>query len=215
MNALIVAAVLAASSSPKVAPFSALEVGNGIFVQVAPGPTGVKVDADDDVLKQVEVTTKGDVLVVKLKDGYRLDGKKVTVSLTSPALDRVSAGGGAHVTGVLPAAKQCALGGSGGAKLTLRAECGALSADASGGAQVTVQGAAPVIKANVSGGSDLDVGAISTGTLTAEASGGAKLHVNVTGSLTARLSGGCQLFVAGKPTERHVDASGGSKVIDG
>lgn len=214
MNGLLVALMVAATATPKVGPFAGVEISDGIEAQLSGGAQAVKLEGDEAVLKQVDVLVKGDVLEVKLKDGFRLDGKKVVATITAPVIDRVGGSGGSKISGVLPATKKCKVDGSGGAKLTLKLECESLSVDLSGGSQFDAQGTSPTIKVKASGGAQAGLGPVKATTVTADASGGARVHVHATAELKADLSGGAQLFVAGKPTARKVEASGGSRVID-
>lgn len=210
----LVAVVLSATATPKVEAFHAVDIAGGIEATVNPGPTSVKIDADDAALKLIEVTVSGETLKVQWKSGSRVDGMKAKVAITNPVIDGVEGSGGSQISGALPAAKKCRVGGSGGTRVNVKLECETLAVDFSGGARFEATGAAQRISVNASGGVEMYLGKLKAANVAVDASGGTQVHVQATAELKASISGGCQLYVAGKPPVRKVDASGGSRVVD-
>ena len=219
MHALlpVFAACLAATSTPKVSAFHAIDISSGFDANVARGPTSVQVEASESTLKQLEVKVEDGVLHVGIKRGFHFfqNTGKVTVTIVTPNLDSVEGSGGSTIKAVMTPAKKCALGGSGGTTLTVSSlACEELEVSLSGGSHLDAIGHAHAIHIEASGGSHAGVRQVQAATVFAEGSGGSEIRTFASDELKADLSGGSELYLAGRPASRSVEASGGAHLID-
>ena len=95
-------------------PFTRLEVGAGIQVDLTIGPAGpLRVSAQANVLRAVETSVSGDTLRIAANQDFTTT-EPVTVTVTAPVLDAASLTGGAQ--GTRASAATFGLGVNGGAQ---------------------------------------------------------------------------------------------------
>lgn len=199
-----------------VGDFSGVQVGHGFKANITVGPsTSVKISADDNILPLIKTEVRNGDLVIETErfNGFR-SSNPITISITTPKLERVGASGGAAVTadGTTGPRFSASVSGGGSAKVS------ALNSDqvnvgASGGSRVELAGKAKSIKAALSGGASLRANDVPTESVQVEGSGGSRAEVNASAAIDASLSGGSRVKVNGDPPKKNVQKSGGSEVI--
>ncbi len=218
-----------------VADFNKIEVGAGIQVRVDAGPrSALGVRGEDNVLPHVRTEVRGSTLHIGFERDVSIrTHSPIQVVLSMPALDGLSASGGARLDASTPARDALAIDSSGGAHVHLAASVRprALAIDASGGSEVSVDGvstgalnisssgAATITLAGqatqavleISGASELRASRMRVETLDVEGSGGCVASIHVGSSVRGSLSGGAQLSV-GPEAQVDVDTSGGATV---
>ena len=200
----------------EVADFKGVEVGSGLNAKVTVGPKSVRVTGDENLVGLVVTEVENGKLEVKLQKGSRVKGtSKLRIFISSPQVTSVGASGGAVVDAEASPGSNFAAAASGGGEVNVRnVDAKALALDASGGAQVKVIGRADTLAIDASGGSEVHAEELSgVKTLAVEASGGCRVKANPSDSIAAELSGGSTLHVASSPSQRAVQASGGSEVV--
>jgi hypothetical protein len=214
----IAAALLAATSTPKVGAFHGVDIGSGFEANIARGATAsVTIEADEKTLKDIEVKVDDGTLKVGMKSGFHFfkHTGKVVVSVVTPNLDAISGSGGSTIKAVFTPAKKCDVSGSGGSTMTISSlACEELVIDLSGGSHLDAVGHAQKIKVEASGGSHAGIRQVPAAEVSVEGSGGSEIRTFASRGLKADLSGGSELYVAGKPAQRSVEASGGAQIID-
>jgi len=123
---------------------------------------------------------------------------------------RLSGGGTVSLTGFR--AGDVGIDVSGAARLSGELEARELSGEASGAGQVTLSGSASKAKLEASGAGKLDLKDFTLKDADLQLSGGASGTVRVTGSLTVEASGGARLDYYGSPAQVQSNASGGAQV---
>jgi hypothetical protein len=199
----------------EVADFTGVEVGSGLNAKVTVGPKSVRISGDENLVALITTEVQDNKLTVSLKKGTRVkDSSKVRITISSPEVTSVGASGGADVDADVSATSSFAAAASGGGELNVRnVDAKSLAVEASGGAEVTVKGRANTVAVEASGGSEVHARDLSLKTLAVEASGGSSVEANPTDSIAAEASGGSTVHVASSPSQRAVQASGGSEVI--
>lgn len=86
---------------------------------------------------------------------------------------------------------------------------------ASGGTEVIGEGESDLLDPEARGGADVDLGEITVGDMTLQASGGASVIVTVTAAVTGNASGGADVVIQGDPPFQSIDTSGGADVSGG
>ena len=91
-------------------------------------------------------------------------------------------------------------------------ETGDANFDTSGGSNVTLGGSGQDLTVDASGGSQVNLDDFSVVGANIEASGGARVTVNPSGTLDADASGGARIIYLGNPTMGEIDSSGGASI---
>ena len=173
-------------------PFTRLEVGAGIQVDLTIGPAGpLRVSAQANVLRAVETSVSGDTLRIAANQDFTTT-EPVTVTVTAPVLDAVSLTGGAQARIEGVSAATFGLGVNGGAHATVLGSVGSIVLDADGGSTVDLRG-------------------LIVGTADVRLAGGATATVSATSQVHGSASGGAHLLVLGGAA-LDVQASGGAEV---
>ena len=176
-------------------PFTRLEVGAGIQVDLAIGAAGpLRVTAQANVLPAIETSVSGDTLRIAADRDFTTTAP-VTVTVTVPVLDAVSLSGGAQARIEGVSASTLGLGVNGGARATVLGSVGSVVLDADGGSTVDLRG-------------------LAAGTADVRLAGGATATVSATSRVSGSASGGAHLVVLGNAA-LDVQASGGAEVSRG
>lgn len=207
-------AVLARTEERDVPEFDSLSVASGIRATVEIGPRRpVRVDADDEILRLIEVRVEDGALRVGFKPNAQFGGDhRVSVSIQTPHLRAISASGGSVVRATLTRAEESALQASGGSEIHVRGvDASHLAVQGSGGSVLEVDGRAATLDLQMSGGTRLEGRNLSLKDVVVQASGGSQGELHADGRIRGSLSGGSELHVRGGARAK-VAASGGSSV---
>src|SRR5262249_44881752 len=185
-----------------VGEFSGVQVGHGFTANIAVGPsTSVKISADDNLLPLIKTEVRnGDLVIETDRSSSFQSSNPITISISTPKLERIAASGGAAVTadGTTGPRFSASVSGGGSAKVSgLKSD--QVNVSASGGSRVELAGKAKSIKAQLSGGASLRANDVPTESVEVEGSGGSRAEVNASASLDASLSGGSRVTVNGDP----------------
>lgn len=196
-----------------VGSFDQIVVSSGIDLYITQGSsTGVKVEADDNIIPIIKTEVKGNTLKVYSEKGWR-NAKKVRVNVTMPSIQGISASGGSDVYSVGSLkADNLSLKGSGGSDLNLNLQVEHLDCSVSGGSDAELEGAAAEIHMTASGGSDIEAYGLKAKTCTVSASGGSDAYVNVTEKIDLSASGGSDIHHKGGAEVGRKSVSGSSDV---
>ncbi|MGV3622590.1 MAG: head GIN domain-containing protein [Archangium sp.] len=203
------------TESRKIDDFTALEVSGGVTLEVKRGATGLTIEGEPEILVNWETVVRSGKLVVRRKtskSGWHEE--KVSVRVTTPSLEALSASGGvdAVVTDVATS-RALKLKLSGGVKLQMKGvRTDSIAIEASGGVETRLEGAARSASVDTSGGVNLDARDLQLTSAMVDASGGCNLSLRVSKSLKGQASGGVSLDVSGEPAELEVETSGGATV---
>ena len=192
----LIAATTAQSPTQKgVDKFDSLKIGGVTQVVYKVGRTqSIKIEGTKELVEATLFEVKKGVLTIrqdyKQLEGVDLpDNSKVVVTITSPALKAVSAGGATSFTGT-----------------GLKAD--SLSVGASGAARMKLTGSAKTLSASVSGAGSLDLSDLKTQNANVHASGAGHVKVNVTADLNATVSGAASVVYSGSPASVNTKKSG-------
>jgi hypothetical protein len=167
-------------------------VSSGIALTVHIGqPTAATVTAQEDILPLIAVESEGGTLRIEPTQSFTATDR-IDVEVTIPALDALTASGGAAVE-------------------LVDVGLDALSVELSGGARLTGGASVSDLILTASGGSRAELDGLTATTIEVDASGGSVAELRATGSVTGSASGGARVSVRGGATV-SVDASGGATV---
>ena len=192
----IVAATTAQNpTQKKLDKFDSLKIGGVTQVVYKVGRTqSVKVSGTKDLVAATKFKVEKGRLSIwqdgeMLKSKKHEDDAKVVVTITSPGLKSISAGGATKFTGT-----------------GLKGD--ALKIGASGAAHVKVTGTAKTLNASASGAGHLDLSGLTTQNADVHASGAGHVRVHVFADLNATVSGAASVVYSGFPASVHTKKSG-------
>ncbi len=203
-------------SDRSVANFTSVKVNNGIRVKISSGPAQkVTVEADDNIIEDVETKLVGEELEIKFSDNFSINNAEVTVNIVMPLINNLTASGGSNITGLNPLAKtdDIKLNASGGATINVEVDARSIEMDASGGATIKVKGRAQMVDIDGSGGATVNAYDLMAETAVLEASGGASVKAFASLNVDAKASSGASVSYKGNPTGSvNKKESGGGSV---
>lgn len=177
--------------------FTSVHASAGVDVEIkVGGDYAIRAEGDASALERLRVKLDGDTLEVGRESSGFFGGGfkgKLTVYVTTPALEGVSSSSGADLSATGIDAGDFEVSVSSGADAELSGTCGSLKADGSSGA-------------------DLDAEDLKCTDAVADASSGADLTIYVSQSLTADASSGGDITVYGGPKNTDIDKSSGGDV---
>ena len=174
-------------------PFSAVNAGNGIEVNIVMGDvTQLTVEAAEDLQPLIGTEVREGTLFINADD---VSSKaKVRVFITTPDLNAVSASGAAQFTVEGVAAE----------------EPFKISADGAG--HVKILGSADQLKISSSGAAFVDAGELKALTAAVVSGGASRVSVNAAETLAVEASGVSRVSYFGSPSDSKINRSGGAKV---
>jgi len=172
--------------------FSRIDANNGAEVEVTRGDAfSVKVEVDDNVASQLDLSVSGDTLRIRLDVDSQIN-VTFRVWVTMPELTGVALNGGSKLQGELAGED--------------------LAVNLNGGTQATLTGTAGRVTIDVNGGSKALLGDLAAGDVELTANGGSRVEINASGAVTGQANGGAKVIVTGSPTSVDVDTDGGASL---
>lgn len=197
--------------------FNTVSVSSGIDLYLEPANKNeATLITEKKTLNDVEVSLKGERLVIKLKPAFmRINSSDIKVYLSYKQIRGIEASGGSDVymnNGATLKANALSLDASGGSDLKLKIETDKLDCSLSGGSDADLYGLATYANYDISGGSDVKAKDLSCKTCKIDASGGSDAVVNVSEDINADASGASDIYFYGNPKRRSISASGASSI---
>lgn len=195
--------------------FSKVDVSHGFRVDISQGETfSVIIRIDDNLARYLEVVKRGSTLNIGLQPNrsYTFTNATLQAEVTMPDLTGLDMSGGSRVTLINLSIQSLNADLSGGSRLQGDIETGNTTFDTSGGSNVTLSGSGQDLTVDASGGSQVNLDGFSVVDANIEASGGARVTVNPSGTLDADASGGARIIYLGNPTMGDIDSSGGASI---
>lgn len=146
-------------------------------------PRKVEIEADDDVIKEIETEVSGGRLRIGKEDkwfNWNLNNDKITVYITVPEIEGVAVSGSGNIIGQSTIkTNNLDLKVSGSGSMTLEFDAtGDVDADVSGSGDLKVKGNCKSLDTDVSGSGSLDVSGTVDNTANFGISGSGKIHAN-------------------------------------
>lgn len=172
--------------------FNAISVGGAFEVEIKNGPvTEIKLEADDNIIKYVDIHVSGNTLKVKTEGLNNLNNAHLKVFVTAPNISEIKSSGAATVDikGVLKNNDKINLDASGAANINGEVDAPEIVTEASGAANIDITGRTKNYKANASGSGTVRSSGLMSETTKATASGAGTVHVYSSVSMDANASG--------------------------
>ena len=201
------------SEKRSVGNFTGISVGGSFDVEVKIGPvTQVTVEADDNVIKYVEIRVSGNTLKIRTEGMHSMNNVHLKVYITIPELRSVKASASASVK-VLDIIKEDGklnFDASSSADIEAQVDAPEVDAEASSSGSVTLIGKTKNYAARVSSSGDIkSFELLSENTdVSASSSGSAQVHASV--SLTAKANSSGSIDYRGAANVKKTVNSSGS-----
>lgn len=183
--------------------FTGISVGGSFTVELALGPvTEVKVEADDNIIHDIETRVSGNVLKIGTKDHSGFRDATLKVYITAPEINKINASGAAQVkvAGELKSRDKIALDVSGASAITTAVDAPEISAEVSGAGHIDVKGRTRQYTAEVSGSGELKSGDLKSEETEVRVSGAGNARVYASVKLKAEASGAGNIYYRGGAT---------------
>jgi hypothetical protein len=193
--------------------FRGVKAGEGIDVYLKKGDKeALKIEVTGTSASNVITEISGSYLKIHMKDGnYR--NKSVKVYVTYVEIDKLSASSAANIyaEGTVQS-NDMEISASSAGSVEITVDANGIDIHASSAGEVELKGKAKSLKADASSAGEIDAYDIEAETVSAEASSGANIKINVTKELDAHASSGGNVRYRGNPSKSMTDSSSGGSV---
>lgn len=177
-------------------------------------PESVTVEADDNLLPEIQTVVEGGKLMIRFARKLSVGGKPVIrITVTAPRIESISVSGSGDVVAASLAVPTLAIAvsGSGDVKLA-NVQVDTLKASIAGSGDIQAGGKATEIVAKIAGSGDLDTGKLEASRVSVSIAGSGDAVVRAAESLSASIAGSGDVRYHGDPTVTK-SVAGSGKVV--
>ncbi len=193
--------------------FTGLTVSNDFEVEVKIGPvTTVKVEADDNIMKYIEIKESGGVLKIKTKRMNNFVNTHMKVYITAPVITNIKASASANVEviGVLKSSEKLVFKASSSGTIKATVDAPEVDIDASSASTVKLEGKTKNCKTEASSGANIIASNLLSENTTVQASSGGEVAVYASVNLKVNASSGANVRYYGNASITQELSSGAS-----
>ena len=203
------------SNDRTVPNFTSVKVNNGIRLYITSGEAlKVNVEADDNIIDDVETKVEGEELVIRFSDDFNFQNTNITVNVVMPLVKRIGASGGSSISSKnqLPKTDAMIIKASGGSTINVDVDARTLDLESSGGATLKISGRSQLVSVEASGGASVNTYELLAETANLKASSGATVKAYASVNVDAGASSGASINYKGNPSGniKKNESSGGS-----
>ncbi len=201
------------TKSRSVGSFNGISVGGDFEVEVKIGPaTEVTVEADDNIMRYIEITNSGNILKIRTEDLHNYSNVHMKVYITTPVLTSIKASASAEVkvNGILTGTDKLSFRASSSASIDAEVDAPEIETDASSGGSVSISGKTKNHNAEASSGAEIKTWDLLSEHTKVSASSGANAKVHASISLKATGSSGADITYHGAAAVTNSLSSGAS-----
>lgn len=201
----------------QVSDFSRVDICCGMELFLEKGKReNLEIEAEDNILAEIESVVRGDTLWIKFRDGYPevayRPNRPIRIYLTAEEIAGVEISGGGDLYAEEITTERLELVLSGGSDAEIEAlKADYFDLDVSGGGDVSIAGAVEEQRIDSSGGSSYDAEDLESEMATLHVSGGGNASLWVHDMLDVDASGGSSVSYYGQP-KITASTSGGSNL---
>lgn len=194
--------------------FKGVSAGSAFEVEIHSGPvTEVKVEADDNIIKEIETEVSGGVLKIRNRGGFSFSNTHMKVYITAPQLNAIKSSGASDIKilDVVKNSGKVSFDVSGAGSIKGEVDAPAVDAEISGAGNMTLRGRTKEYTAKVSGSGDLKTADLMSENTEVKVSGAGSAWVHASVLLKINASGaGNVYYKGGAEVEEH--SSGASTI---
>lgn len=196
--------------------FSRVEISNTFDFEIVQSKSfGIKLDADEGFLKNINVDQDNDKLIVThshhISWMFRFTRPKVRITMPTIKELRLTGAVGGRVSG-FSSAEDFSLDMTGACTVTLDIKANHTEFHVRGACTINAKGAAESLVIDVGGACTLDMKDYVVNNAAIRLNGATTCTVNVNGRLDARLGGVSTLLLIGEPTMGDIRSTGMAKI---
>jgi hypothetical protein len=201
-----------------VAPFSRLEVRNGVDVYLTQSnENSLRVEVEGFDLEDIGTDVEGDTLTLSnaaSQEFQFFEGRRAVVHLNFVQLSAIEASSGSDIQGRNDLRlDELTVRASGGSDVELAVHAQSLEFMLSGGSDLEVSGETQSLAIEASGGSDVSARSLEAERVEVAVSGGSDASIHASAAVDIDARGGSDVVVSGDPAERTVDSDRSSDVV--
>ncbi|MDF2697482.1 MAG: hypothetical protein K0S65_5865 [Labilithrix sp.] len=196
-----------------VAAFHAVEVSDGLRVEVAVGPQSVALHLDDNILDHVRIEVRGGLLVLEADSdnmGFEPSSGAV-IRVASPTIDAVTVLDGGRARAETRSREVVAMSKDGGRLELVAHDAQLVRATAHDGSKVVLSGSAVELNVGSSDGSNVE-STMPCESVIVDTHDGSDVRARASKSVRVEASDGSKVHILGNPGSRDVTTSDGSSV---
>ncbi len=196
-----------------VSKFTGINISGGFEVEIKNGATeNVVVEADDNLMKYVDVNVVGDELKVRLEQ-ISVSDAHLKILITAPQIDHINASAGSDITtkDQFKSASPISVKASSGSDIKANLDAPEVKAEVSSGGEITLSGRTKDLHATSASGSSITASELLSENSYVSASSGGSVHVYASVKVEAKASsGGDVYYKGGAPSVVKEESSGGN-----
>lgn len=193
--------------------FTGITVSNDFEVEVKIGPvTSVVVEADDNIMKYIEISTIGNTLKISTENLHNYSDVHMKVYVTTPSLKTIKASTSAQVvvTNIITSDNKLTFRASSAASIKAEVNAPEIETDASSSATINLSGKTKTYKAEASSSGDIKSFDLLSENTTANVSSSASIQVHASVNLNAKASSSGSIEYKGAAAVSKSESSSGS-----
>lgn len=197
----------------KTGEFSKVDVGGSIEVIIRRGDRNkVMVEADDNILEDIETIVSGGELNIEFRDRVSVNNAHVKVYVETPGLTAVnaSASSSVNIEDILSSDKTIHFEASSSASVQAEIDAPAAELEASSSGKIVLKGRTKDLRAEASSAGSIEAAELLSEKARAEASSGASIQIHASLKLNAEANSGGSVSYRGEPALTKEENSGGS-----
>lgn len=195
--------------------FKAVSASGSFEVKLKQGNTyKVLIEADDNIMDDIETEVNGDKLIIEFRDNLRLNNITAKVFVEAPEFTFIGGSASADIESEnsLQSNKEINIKASSAAAINLMVNAPAIEAEASSGGSILLTGKTKSIDLQASSGAHLNADELLAENAKVQASSGSEINLHASVNLNAKASSGASVKYRGNATVSQQASSGGSIV---
>jgi len=197
----------------QVRDFKAVSISGGFEVEIRKGNSfKVSVEADDNIIKDIETTVENNQLKIRMENGVSYRNVHMKIFITAPGLEKISSAASADIDMVdeMTSDNKITINASSGSSIKGAVNAPDINVDASSGSEINLAGRTKNLDVQVSSGASVNAFELLSENTMAQTSSGASADVHASVKLDAKASSGGSVNYRGAANAIQKESSGGS-----
>ena len=188
--------------------FNAINVGGDFEVEISQGPQNVVVEADDNIINEIETHVNDGELKIRLRD-IDVSDAHMRIMISTPDIRAIKSSASANIEAKDLRSGKLLLDASSGSVIHAAVDAPEMKLETSSGGELTVSGRTKNIHADASSGGTIDAKSLLSEHTNAQASSGGTVRIHASVSLDAKANSGGVIKYTGNPSVTQNTGSGG------
>jgi hypothetical protein len=201
-----------------VGTFDGVSSAGFMKVKLIEGTEGeITLNGEANLLDYIETEVSGDILKIKVKNGYSLKpsmGNKILITVPVTRISKLSlAGSGSLISETILNSDDFKISVAGSGNLNAEIEADELKVSLAGSGNLNLSGNATEMKLSIAGSGNFNAPKMKVMDISASIAGSGNARVHCDGSIKARIVGSGNLKYTGNPDVENTSSLGSGKVV--